>query len=102
MRDLPRADHVGSLLRPEALRRAHAAKHLSETEREAEEIAILERFLPPRMSSNQTALVVEDIIRELGATKLKDAGRVIAALKERYSGQMDFATAKRLLCERLH
>ena len=35
MRDLPRADPVGSLLRPEALSRAHAAKHLSEGEREA-------------------------------------------------------------------
>ena len=41
-------------------------------------------------------------IRELGATKLKDTGRVIAALKQRYNGQMDFGTAKRLLCERLH
>ena len=41
-------------------------------------------------------------IREIGAARLKDAGRVIAALKERYNGQMDFATAKRLVCSRLH
>jgi uncharacterized protein YqeY len=82
--------------------RCEEAARVDQAEREAEEIAILERFLPPRMSANQTALAVDDTIRELGATKLKDTGRVIAALKERYSGQMDFATAKRLLCERLH
>ena len=44
----------------------------------------------------------EQTMRELGATRLKDTGRVIAALKARYNGQMDFAVAKRLLCQRLN
>jgi len=82
--------------------RCEETARVDQAQREVEEIAILERFLPPRMSDDQTASVVDGVIRELGATRLKDTGRVIAALKQRYSGQMDFGTAKRLLCERLH
>jgi uncharacterized protein YqeY len=82
--------------------RCEETARVDQAQQETEEIAILERFLPPRMSDGQTASAVDDTIRELGATKLKDAGRVIAALKDRYNGQMDFGTAKRLLCQRLH
>ena len=41
---------------------------------------------------------MREVIAAVGAHKLKDTGRVIAALKERYHGQMDFACA-RLLCQ---
>ena len=82
--------------------RCETHAHLDLAEREAEEIGILERFLPPRMDEQQIGLAVDDIIKELGATRLKDAGRVIAALKERFNGQMDFGRAKQLLCSRLH
>lgn len=82
--------------------RCEETARLDQAQQEAEEIAILERFLPPRMSEGQTESAVDETIRELGATKLKDTGRVIAALKQRYNGQMDFGTAKRLLCQRLH
>lgn len=82
--------------------RCEETARLDQAEQETEEIAVLERFLPPRMSEGQMASAVEEIMRELGATKLKDTGRVIAALKQRYNGQMDFGTAKRLLCQRLH
>jgi len=71
-------------------------------EQEAEEISIIQQFLPARMSEPQVASAVEQVIVELGATKLKETGRIIAALKQRYAGQMDFAVAKRLLCQRLH
>jgi uncharacterized protein YqeY len=71
-------------------------------EQESEEIAIIQQFLPARMSEPQVASAVEQVIGELGATKLKETGRIIAALKQRYDGQMDFAVAKRLLCQRLH
>jgi uncharacterized protein len=63
---------------------------------------VIERFLPARMSEPDTVHAVELAIRETGAARLKDAGRVIAALKERYNGQMDFACAKKHLCARLH
>lgn len=82
--------------------RCEERARLEMAEQEAEEIRVIERFLPHKMDEADTAAAVETAIRETGAAKLKDAGRVIAALKERYKGQMDFARAKRLLCERLH
>ncbi len=60
---------------------------------EAQEIVIIERFLPARLSDNDVQKAVKDLIDELGATNLKDMGRTMAALRERYVGQMDFAKA---------
>jgi uncharacterized protein YqeY len=104
---LPDAEIVALLRNMVAQRRTEIGRcethaHLDLAQREAEEIGILERFLPPRMDEQQIGLAVEDVIKELGATRLKDAGRVIATLKERFDGQMDFGKAKRLLCSRLH
>lgn len=82
--------------------RCENSARLELAEREAEEIDILERFLPHRMSENEIGVAVDRVIAELMATKLKDAGKVIALLKERFNGQMDFASAKRHLCRRLH
>lgn len=82
--------------------RCEEAARLDLAEQEAEEIALIEQFLPPRMGRAEIAQAVDQAIRDLGATRLKDCGRVITALKERYNGQMDFAVAKQLLCERLH
>ena len=54
------------------------------------------------MAPEETRAAVEEAIREVGASKLKDTGRVIAWLKERHDGRMDFALVRKLLCERLH
>jgi uncharacterized protein YqeY len=54
------------------------------------EIDMIERFLPKKMSETETAMAIESIVAELGATTIKDMGRVMAALKERYAGRMDF------------
>jgi uncharacterized protein YqeY len=82
--------------------RCEKAARVDLAEQEASEIAIIEQFLPQPMSTGEVQAAVERAISELGASKLKDCGRVISALKERYNGQMDFASAKRLVCERLH
>jgi uncharacterized protein len=55
------------------------------------EIELIERFLPQKMSDTETAMAVESVVKELGAATIKDMGRVMAALKERYAGRMDFA-----------
>jgi uncharacterized protein YqeY len=55
------------------------------------EIELIERFLPQKMSDAEAAMAVESVVTELGATTIKDMGRVMAALKERYAGRMDFA-----------
>jgi hypothetical protein len=82
--------------------RCETCAQIDLAEREAQEIRVLQRFLPPQMSEAQVVGAVEETIRALGAERLKDAGRVMATLKERFNGRMDFAAAKRLLCERLH
>jgi uncharacterized protein YqeY len=55
------------------------------------EIAVIERFLPQQMSEEATAIAIGAVVVELGATGIKDMGRVMAELKSRYAGRMDFA-----------
>ncbi len=62
-------------------------------QQEAEEIAIIETFLPAQFSEAEVAEAVRAVIAEIGAQGLKDMGRTMAALKERYAGQMDFTKA---------
>lgn len=82
--------------------RCEVRARLDMAEKEAAEIAVLERFLPAQMSSEEIDDAVGEAIRETGATKLKDTGRVIATLKQRYNGHMDFKCAKRCVRQRLH
>lgn len=70
-------------------------------EQEASEIAIIERFLPKQMNEEEITKVVEALIAELGATGLKDMGPTMAALRERYAGQMDFAKGSAIVKARL-
>ena len=63
---------------------------------EAEEIAIIREFLPKQLSEADTQKVIGDAIAEVGASSVKDMGKVMAALKARYAGQMDFAKASAL------
>ena len=60
-------------------------------EQEAEEIAVIEQFLPPRMSEGEIASRSTRRSDRWVPPRLKETGKVIAALKERYNGQMDFA-----------
>lgn len=66
-------------------------------EQEQDEIAVIEDFLPQQMSEEETKAAVEALVAELGATGLKDMGRTMAALKERFTGRMDFAKASGLV-----
>jgi uncharacterized protein YqeY len=70
-------------------------------QQEAEEIAIIERFLPKQLSEAETAAAVGALIAELNAGGLKDMGRVMAALRERYAGQMDFSKASAIVKQQL-
>lgn len=70
-------------------------------EREAEEITVIERYLPKQMSEAEVAAVIDATITSLEASGLKDMGRVMAALRERYAGQMDFGKASQVIKARL-
>ncbi|MEE8437951.1 MAG: GatB/YqeY domain-containing protein [Micropepsaceae bacterium] len=60
---------------------------------EREEIEIIREFMPRQMSEEETRKAVQVAIAEIGAGSLKDMGKVMGALKSRYSGQMDFSKA---------
>ena len=60
---------------------------------EAAEIAVIEEFLPKQMSDADVAAAIAAAVKEAGATSQKDMGKVMAALKSRYAGQMDFGKA---------
>jgi uncharacterized protein YqeY len=62
-------------------------------QQEAEEIAIIREFLPKQLSDSDMQKAIADAIAEAGAVSVKDMGKVMAALKSRYAGQMDFAKA---------
>ena len=70
-------------------------------DKEAEEIVVIQRFLPKQLDPEQIRGAVQEIIEELGAATIKDMGRVMAALKERYAGRMEFGKASALVKERL-
>ena len=59
--------------------------------KEEGEIAVIERFLPKQMDAAETDAAIVAAIAESGAASIKDMGKVMAALKGRYSGQMDFS-----------
>ena len=65
------------------------------------EIAVIESFMPKQMSEAETRAAIEAVMKEVGATSVKDMGKVMGELKKRHAGQMDFgqvgAIAKSLL-----
>jgi len=62
-------------------------------DQEKGEVAVIERFLPAQMDEAQTAAAIEAIKAELGATGMKDMGRVMAELKARHGSELDMSKA---------
>jgi uncharacterized protein YqeY len=60
---------------------------------EREEIAVIRTFMPAQMDDAALKDAVAKTIAEVGATSVKDMGKVMAVLKERFAGQMDFSKA---------
>lgn len=70
-------------------------------EREQDEIVVIERFLPQQMDEDETKAAVAAVVTELDAQGLKDMGRVMAALRERFAGRMDFGRASQTVKSQL-
>jgi hypothetical protein len=70
-------------------------------EAEKAEVAVIEGFLPAQMSEDETKAAIDAIAAELGASSLKDMGKVMAMLKERHSSQLDMSRASGLVKARL-
>jgi uncharacterized protein YqeY len=60
---------------------------------ERDEIAVIREFMPKQMSDDEAKAAIAKVIAETGAASVKDMGKVMNALKERYQGQMDFGKA---------
>lgn len=68
---------------------------------ENEEIGIIRGFLPAQLEGEALTAAIDDVIAETGAESLKDMGPVMAALKGRFPGQIDFAKASGVVREKL-
>jgi uncharacterized protein YqeY len=98
-RDLVGDDEVLQLLqkmvrqRRESIATFEKGGRMELADQEREEIVIIESFLPKQMGEAEIVAAVDATVAELGAAGLKDMGRVMAALRERYPGTMDFGKA---------
>ena len=70
-------------------------------QQEQEEIGVIERFLPKQMTEAEMAEAVAAAIGETGASSIKDMGKIMGLLKQRFAGRMDFAKAGQLVKQKL-
>ena len=70
-------------------------------DKEAAEIVVIEGYMPKQMSEAEAKAAIAAIIKETGAAGPKDMGKVMAALKAKYAGQMDFGKASGITKELL-
>ena len=70
-------------------------------QQEAEEIDVIKRFLPRQLDDTQTVQTVARAIDDVGAAGLKDMGKVMAALRAKHPGELDFAKASQIVRARL-
>ena len=68
---------------------------------EAEEIVIIREYLPKQLSDKDMEKAIAEAIAKTGAASVKDMGKVMAELKARYAGQMDFGKASALVKSKL-
>ena len=66
-------------------------------EKEKAEIAIIESFLPKQMTEAEIETVIKDIIAEVGASSMKDMGKIMGVLKAKYTGQLDMGKANGII-----
>jgi len=87
--------------RRESLAIYEKAGRTEQAQQEATEIAVIEEFLPKQMSEAEARDAIAAAIKDVGAASPKEMGKVMAALKERYTGRMDFGKASALVKELL-
>ncbi len=87
--------------RMESARAYEEGGRLDLAEREREEITVIEEFLPRQLSEAETTAAVEASIAEVGASSIRDMGKVIGLLKSKYTGQMDFGAVGPMVKDRL-
>ncbi|MBM9594733.1 GatB/YqeY domain-containing protein [Roseitranquillus sediminis] len=87
--------------RHESARAYEEGGRLELAEKERREIAIIEGFLPRRLSKDEVSAAIDQAIAEAGASSIRDMGRVMGILKSEYPGRMDFAAVGPMVKARL-
>ena len=87
--------------RQESARAYEEGGRLDLAEREREEVEVIEEFLPRQLSVTETSAAVDKAVADVGATSIRDMGKVMGLLKERYTGQMDFGAVGPVIKDRL-
>lgn len=85
---------LGKMLkqRQESARQYEEAGRLDLAEREQAEMEVIEEFLPRKLNDAEVAEAISAAITDVGASSIRDMGKVMGALKAQYTGQMDFGT----------
>ena len=87
--------------RQESARAYEEGGRLELAAKELSEIKIIEDYLPRQLSDDEAETAVSAAIADIGAESLRDMGKVIAALKDKYTGQMDFSKVGPMVKSRL-
>lgn len=87
--------------RQESARAYEEGGRLELAEQERREVTVIEDFLPKQLDADETARAVEAAIAETGAASIRDMGKVMGALKAKYTGQMDFGTVGPMVKDKL-
>ena len=87
--------------RHESARAYEEGGRLELAEKELNEVKVIEDFLPRQLDEAESLAAVDAAIESVGATSIRDMGKVMAELKGRYSGQMDFGKVGPLVRDRL-
>jgi len=69
--------------------------------REAEEITVIEGFMPRQLGDAEIEVAIASVIEDTGASSIKDMGKAMGALRERFAGRMDFGEASAMLKAKL-
>ena len=100
-------DEELQVLQRERKRRLEAAEAFraggreEQAEDEEYELEILEEFMPEPLSEDEIVEIIDDVISEVGATNIRDMGRVMAGVMHQVSGRADGSTVSQLVKEKL-
>lgn len=87
--------------RQESARAYEEGGRVELAEKERAEIGVIEEFLPRRLSPEEVAAAIDAAVAEVGAGSIRDMGKVMAVLKARHAGQMDFGAVGPMVRDRL-
>jgi uncharacterized protein len=87
--------------RVEAMEAFDAAGREEQADREEFELDVIEEFMPDQLAEDELEEIVDDVIAEVGATSIRDLGRVMADVMPRVSGRVDGSVVSQLVREKL-